>query len=73
VLKELADFNFAAIPHLNRQRVLDLAHGGYLHDAANILLVGAPGWAKPTLPLLGSRRLSPRPSRALLHRRRSEQ
>jgi len=46
VLKELADFNFAAIPHLNRQRVLDLAHGGYLHDAANILLVGAPGLGK---------------------------
>lgn len=46
VLKELADFDFAAIPHLNRQRVLDLAQGRYLHDAANILLVGAPGLGK---------------------------
>ena len=27
VLKELADFDFSAIPQLNKQRVLDLARG----------------------------------------------
>jgi DNA replication protein DnaC len=46
VLKELADFDFAAIPHLNQQRILELARGRYLHDAANVLLVGAPGLGK---------------------------
>jgi DNA replication protein DnaC len=46
ILKELADFDFAAIPHLNQQRVLELARGRYLSDAANILLVGAPGLGK---------------------------
>jgi DNA replication protein DnaC len=46
VLKELADFDFAAIPHLNQQRVLELARGRYLHDTANVLLVGAPGLGK---------------------------
>jgi DNA replication protein DnaC len=46
LLKELADFDFSAIPHLNQARVLELARGRYLHDAANVLLVGAPGLGK---------------------------
>lgn len=46
VLKELADFDFTAIPQLNQPRVLELARGRYLHDAANIILVGAPGLGK---------------------------
>ena len=46
VLKELADFDFSAIPHLNKQRVLDLARGEYLHKAQPIILVGQPGLGK---------------------------
>ena len=46
VLKELADFDFSAIPHLNKQRVLDLARGEYISKAEPIILVGNPGLGK---------------------------
>ena len=46
VLKELADFDFSAIPQLNKQRVLELARGEYIHKAEPILLVGQPGLGK---------------------------
>jgi DNA replication protein DnaC len=46
VLKELADFDFSAIPQLNKQRVLDLARGEYIAKAQPILLVGQPGLGK---------------------------
>jgi len=46
VLKELADFDFSAIPHLNKQRVLELARGEYIAKAEPILLVGQPGLGK---------------------------
>jgi len=46
VLKELADFDFSAIPQLNKQRVLDLARGEYIHKAEPIILVGNPGLGK---------------------------
>jgi len=46
VLKELADFDFSAIPQLNKQRVLDLARGEYIPKAEPILLVGQPGLGK---------------------------
>jgi len=46
VLRELADFDFSAIPHLNKQRVLDLARGEYITQAAPIILVGNPGLGK---------------------------
>jgi len=46
VLKELADFDFSAIPHLNKQRVLDLARGQYLTKKEPIILVGNPGLGK---------------------------
>jgi DNA replication protein DnaC len=46
LLKELADFDFSAVPKLNKQQVLHLAQGRYLHDAASLLLVGAPGLGK---------------------------
>jgi len=46
VLKELADFDFSAIPHLNKQRVLDLARGEYIPKAEPIILVGNPGLGK---------------------------
>jgi DNA replication protein DnaC len=46
VLKELADFDFSAIPQLNKQRVLDLARGEYISNAEPIILVGQPGLGK---------------------------
>ncbi len=46
VLKELADFDFAAVPALNKQRVLELARGAYLDKAEPVLLVGNPGLGK---------------------------
>jgi DNA replication protein DnaC len=46
ILKELSDFNFAAIPALNRQYIFDLARGAYLEKAEPIILIGAPGLGK---------------------------
>ncbi len=45
-LKELADFDFSCVPSLNKQRVLELAQGGYLEKAEAILMVGNPGLGK---------------------------
>ncbi len=46
LLKELADFDFSAIPQLNKQRVLDLARGEYIPKAEPVILVGNPGLGK---------------------------
>ena len=44
--KELADFDFAAIPRLNKQQVVALAEGSYLATSDPIILVGNPGLGK---------------------------
>ena len=49
VLKELADFDFSAIPTLNKAKVLDLARGEYIVRREPILLVGNPGVGKTHL------------------------
>jgi DNA replication protein DnaC len=46
VLKELADFDYAAVPSLKPQQVLDLARGAYIGQAAPVILVGNPGLGK---------------------------
>jgi len=46
VLKELADFDFSCVPSLNKQRVLELARGGYIEKAEMILMIGDPGLGK---------------------------
>jgi DNA replication protein DnaC len=46
VLKELADFDFSAVPGLNKQKVLDLARGEYIQKADSLLMVGNPGLGK---------------------------
>ena len=46
MLKELADFDFSAVPKLNKAQVLDLARGAYIEKAEPILLVGNPGLGK---------------------------
>jgi DNA replication protein DnaC len=49
VLKELADFDFSALPNLPKQRVLELAQGRYLEGAENLILIGNPGLGKSHL------------------------
>jgi DNA replication protein DnaC len=46
VIKELADFDFSAVPKLNKQRLLALARGEYIAQAEPIILVGNPGLGK---------------------------
>lgn len=46
VVKEFADFDWAAIPSLNRARVLELAQGAYMERTETVLLVGNPGLGK---------------------------
>src|SRR3990172_13306410 len=46
MLKELADFDFSAVPKLNKAQVLDLARGAYIAKAEPIILVGNPGLGK---------------------------
>lgn len=48
-LRELADFDFSAIPSLNKQRILELASGSYIPKAEPILMVGNPGLGKTHL------------------------
>ena len=69
LLKELADFDFACVPQLNRQQVLELAQGHYLDQAETVLLVGNPGLGKtPCCDWVGADGLPPGLPRALLHR-----
>ncbi len=49
LLKELTEFDFSAIPNLNKQRILELARGGYIERAEPIILVGQPGLGKTHL------------------------
>jgi len=46
LLKELTDFDFSAIPNLNKQRILELARGGYIEQVEPIILLGQPGLGK---------------------------
>jgi DNA replication protein DnaC len=51
VLKELASFDFSAIPGLDKAQVLDLARGEYIARREAILLVGNPGLGKTHLAI----------------------
>jgi DNA replication protein DnaC len=46
VVKELADFQFGAIPSLNQQQILDLAQSHYIAAAESVVLIGNPGLGK---------------------------
>lgn len=45
-LKELADFDFSAIPSLNKAKILDLARGEYITNREPVLFIGNPGLGK---------------------------
>lgn len=46
ILKDLTEFEFSALPQLNKTVVLELARGDYITKAEPILLVGNPGLGK---------------------------
>jgi len=46
VTKELASFDFSAVPDLPKTKVLELAQGGYMARAEPIILIGNPGLGK---------------------------
>ena len=51
VLKELADFDFSAVPSLNKAYVLDLARGEYIARREPVIFIGNPGLGKTHLAL----------------------
>lgn len=51
VVKELADFDFSALPSLNKAQVLDLARGEYIRQREAIIFIGNPGLGKTHLAL----------------------
>lgn len=51
VLKEMADFDFSAIPNLNKAQVLDLARGEYILKRESIIFLGNPGLGKTHLAI----------------------
>jgi DNA replication protein DnaC len=53
--KDLADFDFTAVPKLNKKRVLDLARCEFIDQRANIVLAGAPGVGKSHLAIAWGR------------------
>lgn len=45
-MKELADFDFASVPSLNKAKVLELSKCGYIASKTNVVLMGPPGVGK---------------------------
>jgi DNA replication protein DnaC len=50
-LKELADFDFSALPSLNKARILDLARGEYISKREPLIFIGNPGLGKTHLSI----------------------
>ncbi len=51
VLKELADFDFSALPSLNKAQVIDLSRGEYIRKREPIVFIGNPGLGKTHLAI----------------------
>jgi DNA replication protein DnaC len=51
VLKELADFDFSALPSLNKARILDLARGEFITKHETLIFIGNPGLGKTHLSI----------------------
>jgi len=49
--KDLSEFDFTAVPKLNKKRVLDLSQCDYVGKRENIVLVGPPGVGKTHLAI----------------------
>lgn len=46
-LKEITEYDFTAIENIPKTTFLELAQGGYMARAENLILVGNPGLGKP--------------------------
>jgi len=46
VQKDFDTFDFAAVPHLSKPKVLELARGEWIEQRSNICLLGSPGTGK---------------------------
>ena len=51
VLKELADFDFSALPSLNKAHILDLTRGEYITKRETLIFIGNPGLGKTHLSI----------------------
>lgn len=49
LLKELADFDFSAVPMLNKAQVLDLSRGEFIQKKETLIFIGNPGLGKTHL------------------------
>jgi len=49
IAKELAEFDFSAVPTLNKATILDLARGEYIQNRHSIIFLGNPGLGKTHL------------------------
>jgi DNA replication protein DnaC len=50
-VKEIASYDFNGVENISKARLLDLAQGGYMVKAENILLLGSPGLGKTHLAI----------------------
>ena len=46
VAKDFDTFDFAAVPHLSKPKVLELARGEWIEQRSNVCLLGSPGTGK---------------------------
>jgi len=51
VVKEVGDFDFAAVPKLNKKRLIDLAQCGFVDLRSNVIFNGPPGTGKTHLAI----------------------
>jgi DNA replication protein DnaC len=51
ILKEMAEFDFSALPSLNKARILDLARGEYITKHETLIFMGNPGLGKTHLSI----------------------
>ena len=47
--KEVGDFDFTAVPKVNKKRLIDLAQWGFIGPRSNVIFNGAPGTGKTHL------------------------
>ena len=49
--KDLENYDFSALPSLNKQKVLELSRGSWIAQHANVCLLGQPGTGKSHLAI----------------------
>lgn len=50
-IRELSTYDFTAVENISKQKVLELAQGGYMAKAETIILIGNPGLGKTHIAL----------------------